>query len=215
MRFLQQNIRFLLDQHPELSQSLGDDPRLSQLENLAENAGCPVESILLHNLEAQTFPWQTLKFIFLDVDGVMTEGGMFYTDDGNEFKRFDTKDGMAIKEAMKHGVEFGIISSGVNKKIIQHRADMFGVKHIYVGADPKLIIAQKWLTDLDLAWNQCGYIGDDINDLQMFDKVSIKACPSDAVDRIKSKADFVLQSKGGHGCVREFVSYLPNLKNIL
>lgn len=69
MRFLQQNIRFLLDQHPELSQSLGDDPRLSQLENLAENAGCPVESILLHNLEAQTFPWQTLKFIFLDVDG--------------------------------------------------------------------------------------------------------------------------------------------------
>ncbi|MEX2597774.1 MAG: HAD family hydrolase [Salibacteraceae bacterium] len=215
MNHLQKNLRFLKTQNLSWFEGMDDDPSISDLEKLCNQAEIKLENLLLFNLHATTLPWHELRFVFLDVDGVMTEGGMFYTEDGDEFKRFDTKDGMAIKEAMKIGIEFGIISSGVNKSIIQHRADMFGIRHVYVGAEPKLTIAKRWLDKLDLEWKQCGYVGDDINDLQMFDEVGINACPADAVDRIKGKADFVLQSKGGHGCIREFMSYVPALKPTL
>lgn len=215
MSSLEQNIAFLLELHPELRSGWSDDPALSQLESLAEHSGYSLENLLQFNLSAQELPWSHLSFIFLDVDGVMTEGGMFYTDDGDEFKRFDTKDGMAIKEAMKCGLRFGIISSGINERIIKHRADMFGIEHVYVGTEPKMQIAEKWLQEMDLDWTEVGYIGDDINDLQMFGKAGLTACPADATDRIKSRADFVLQSDGGHGCIREFMRYFPQLKNVL
>jgi YrbI family 3-deoxy-D-manno-octulosonate 8-phosphate phosphatase len=215
MTRLQENIAFLVSQNSSLSGLINDDPSISQLEKFCEIGEVSLENLLQFNLAASQLPWEKIKFIFLDVDGVMTEGGMFYTEEGAEFKRFDTKDGMAIKEAMKHGIEFGIISSGVNKAIIQNRADMFGIKRVYVGAEPKMTIAEKWLADMDLEWDQIGYVGDDINDLKMFDKVEIAACPSDATNPIKAAASFVLEAKGGHGCVREFVRYLPMLKTIL
>lgn len=205
----------MLDQHPDLRSSFREDPTISELQSLAERSGYSLENLLQYNLRAEELPWNRISFVFLDVDGVMTEGGMFYTDDGDEFKRFDTKDGMAIKEAMKCGIKFGIISSGVNKRIIQHRADMFGIKHVYVGADPKLLVAEKWLDELNLDWSETGYIGDDINDLQMFGKAGLTACPADATNRIKARANLVLQSNGGHGCVREFMRYFPQLKNVL
>ncbi len=215
MTRLQENIAFLVNQNSDLKGLINDDPSVTQLETFCEKAGVNLENLLQFNLAATRLPWDRIKFIFLDVDGVMTEGGMFYTEEGAEFKRFDTKDGMAIKEAMKHGIEFGIISSGVNKAIIQNRADMFGIKRVYVGAEPKITIAEKWLVDIDLDWEQIGYIGDDINDLKMFGKVEIAACPADATNPIKAAASFVLEAKGGHGCVREFIRYLPALKSIL
>lgn len=215
VNLFQKNIQHLRNKRPELFTNFGSDPTLGQLQFICDQCEVSLKTLLLYNLEASTLPWNNIRFVFLDVDGVLTEGGMFYTEDGDEFKRFDTKDGMAIKEAMKTGLQFGIISSGVNTAIIRHRADMFGIKHVYVGADPKLIVAEKWLQQLELEWHQCGYIGDDINDLQMFEKVGIKACPADATDRIKASADFVMEANGGHGCVREFMRYFPALKEVL
>ena len=215
MKRLKENIDFISEQNPELKGLLGTDPTISQLESFAEKSGYTVQNLMQYNLQASDLLWSHIKFIFLDVDGVMTEGGMFYTETGDEFKRFDTKDGMAIKEAMKHGLEFGIISSGINKHIIQHRAEMFGIKHVYVGTEPKLEIASEWVEKMMLDWSEVAYVGDDINDLQMFAHVGISACPADAADRIKDRADFVLQSEGGHGCIREFMRYFPQLKNVL
>jgi len=215
MTLFDKNIAYLQKSIPNHFSDIDLKSSLDEIRNACDAAGITLENLLFFNLDAESIDWSKIKFVFLDVDGVMTEGGMFYTEDGDEFKRFDTKDGMAIKEAIKAGVDFGIISSGVNKKIIQHRADMFGIKHVYVGTEPKLKIAERWLDNLDLTWNQVGYIGDDINDLQMFEKAGITACPADAVIPIRKAANFILESKGGHGCVREFVSYLPNLKNIL
>lgn len=215
MSILRENLNHLLSAQADLGDTLSEDPTLSELELICEKTGYDLSTLFQYNMNALRLPWSDIKFIFLDVDGVLTEGGMFYTEEGAEFKRFDTKDGMAIKEAMKHGIEFGIISSGINKAIIQHRADMFGIKRVYVGAEPKLSIAEKWLMDMDLDWNQIGYIGDDINDLKMFDKVAIAACPSDASIPNKKAASFVLQSLGGHGCAREFLRYLPPLKSVI
>lgn len=212
---LQRNIEYLMESDPEIQQIISDDPTMAEVSALAEYTGISWQNLIQFNLSALELPWTEIKFIFLDVDGVLTEGGMFYTEDGAEFKRFDTKDGMAIKTAMNHGYEFGIISSGVNKAIMQHRADMFGIKRVYVGGDSKQVVAERWLADMDLDWDQTGYIGDDINDLKMFEKVAIAACPADATNPIKAAASFVLESAGGKGCVREFARYLPPLKSIL
>ena len=213
MSLLAKNIAYLRDAHPELK--IGVDPTISDLESIAEKLNLPIENLLLFPMYAEHLPWKDIRFIFLDVDGVMTEGGMFYTESGDEFKRFDTKDGMAIKLAMKEGLEFGIISSGVNRTIIQHRADMFGIKHVYVGTAPKLEIAEQWLKALKLQWSEVAYIGDDVNDLSLFERSAIAVCPSDATVPIKKVADLVLLAKGGHGCIREFMRSFPQLKSKL
>lgn len=209
------NIAHILKQQPELVGTLSPDPTLAELNNLAEKSGYALEHLIQFNLSAEELMWSNIRIVLLDVDGVLTEGGMFYTERGDEFKRFDTKDGMAIKEAMKQGIEFGIISSGINKNIIQHRADMFGIKHVYVGTEPKLKIAEKWLDELGFNWIEVAYIGDDINDLEMIAKSGVSACPADAASRVKSEVSFVLKSKGGHGCVREFMAYFPQLKHTI
>ncbi|MEQ9186724.1 MAG: HAD hydrolase family protein [Cryomorphaceae bacterium] len=213
MNFLRENISYLTSRGAGIE--VAPDPTLSELERLAEQLELPIDALLLFNMVPSSLPWEQLRFVFLDVDGVLTEGGMFYTESGDEFKRFDTKDGMAIKHAIQHGIQFGIISSGVNEAIIRRRADMFGIDRVYVGTAPKLEIAQRWLREMGLEWSQIGYIGDDINDLSMFDKSLIAACPSDATVPIKKAASFVLKAKGGHGCVREFIRCFPQLNDVL
>ena len=102
MTLLHQNIKWLREQ--DLNLTISDDPTVSEIEALAAKLDCPLSNLIIFNMQAQSLDWQKIKFVFLDVDGVLTEGGMFYTEEGAEFKRFDTKDGMAIKEAMKVGI---------------------------------------------------------------------------------------------------------------
>lgn len=215
MMQLKKNIAFLEEQHAELKGIASADPKVSELNALALASGHSLENLVFHNLKADALPWNEISFVMLDVDGVMTEGGMYYHDTGTEFKRFDTKDGMAIKHGMKNGIDFGIISSGINEAVVQKRAQVLGIKHVYVGTEAKMVIAEQWIKDLNLNWDSIGYIGDDINDLPMFDKVRLKACPADAVGTIKQKSDLVLKANGGHGCIREFMGYFPALKSIL
>jgi len=215
MSRLWENIRYIIRLQPELASVLGEDPKLSELEHFAQKAGYSLENLLSSNIVGDDLTWTQISFIFLDIDGVMTEGGMFYTEGGDEFKRFDTKDGRAIKEAVKTGLRFGFISSGINENLIKRRAELLGIEYVYVGLEPKLGKAEQWLRELNLDWSETAFIGDDINDLEMFHKVGISACPADAVKRVKDTVDLTLRSKGGYGCVREFMGYFPQLKNIL
>lgn len=209
MERLQQNLLFLGVKKPPEQLSL------LELQAICTQNGLDLSDLLLYNLAAAQLPWNELKFIFLDVDGVLTEGGMHYTEKGDEFKRFDTKDGMAIKVAMESGLRFGIISSGVNQSIIAHRAAMFGIEHVYVGTAPKLEIANKWLAELGLDWKETAHIGDDINDLKIFERVALSACPADAAIPVKKAASLVLTAKGGYGCVRTFLCHHPAFKDRL
>ena len=139
-----------MNQNSDLTGLINDDPMLNSLKTFCEKQSQLRNSDCNLIWQPTRLPWEN-KVHFLDVDGVMTEGGMFYTEEGAEFKRFDTKDGMAIKEAMKHGIEFGIISSGVNKAIIQNRADMF--RHqagLCWEPNQRLTIAETWLADIGL-----------------------------------------------------------------
>lgn len=146
-----------------------------------------------------------IKFLVLDVDGVMTDGGMYYTEHGDEFKKFNTKDGMAIKEARKAGLRVAFLSNGSTKFIIQNRAKTLNVSLVYVGSEPKLNVLKKWCEELGFSLDQVAYIGDDINDLEVMANVGYTACPADAVSAVKDAAQVVLTRKGGDACVREFV----------
>jgi len=146
-----------------------------------------------------------IKFLALDVDGVMTDGGMYYTESGEEIKRFDTKDGRGIIELQKSGVQVGLISSGFKSGIINGRAKTLGLQKVYVGMDTKLDIMQQWCEELNLKLDNVAYIGDDVNDRDIIKAVGFSACPADAMPAIKDIVDVVLSRNGGQGCIREFI----------
>ncbi len=148
-----------------------------------------------------------IKLLILDVDGVMTDGSMYYTESGDEFKKFNSKDGMAIRKLARldEGLKFGIISSGYNFKLINKRAKLLGIHNVYTGTTPKIEILKNWCEELNIKLENTGFIGDDINDIDCMNRVGISACPADAVSKVKKVVDIVLLNKGGHGCIREFI----------
>jgi 3-deoxy-D-manno-octulosonate 8-phosphate phosphatase (KDO 8-P phosphatase) len=150
-------------------------------------------------------PEQKICFLVMDVDGTLTDGGMYISENGDEFKRFNTKDGMALKRLSKKNFPLGIISSGLGKVMVQRRAAMLGIPHVFVGEGSKLDILDRWLSDLGLQRNQVAYIGDDVNDLEIMEAVGFSACPADAVPSVKEQVDVVLDLDGGQACVREFI----------
>lgn len=148
---------------------------------------------------------KNIKFLALDIDGVLTDGGMYYSESGDEFKKFNTKDGMGIKLIQKQGIMVGFLSSGINANLIINRAKLLDVQHVYVGFDEKLNILEQWCVKLQISLDEVAYIGDDVNDLNIITAISLSACPSDAVEKVKQIANVVLKKKGGEGCVREFI----------
>ncbi len=150
-------------------------------------------------------PKSEIKMLALDVDGVMTDGGMYYTEGGEEVKRFDTKDGRGIIHLQREGVEVVIISSGFKETIISERCKTLGIKKYYVGTSGKLEILEQFCQESKIKLAEVAYIGDDINDRDVIKAVGFSACPADAVGSIKSIVDVVLTKNGGYGCIREFI----------
>lgn len=148
---------------------------------------------------------KNIKFLALDVDGVLTDGGMYYSESGDEFKKFNTKDGMGIKLVQKQGIMVGFLSSGINANLITNRAKLLDVQHVYVGFDEKLNILDQWCIKLQIGLDEVAYIGDDVNDLNIIAAVGFSACPNDAVEKVKQIVHVVLKKNGGDGCVREFI----------
>lgn len=143
--------------------------------------------------------------LILDVDGTMTDGGVYIMEDGKQFKKFHARDGMGIKLAMKSGIDVGIISHSLVSEMVTSRANTLGMKYYYVGSKPKEEILDGWQKELNLTSEEIAFIGDDVNDFDIMQRVGITACPADAVDQIKKISDVVLDKKGGDGAVREFI----------
>ena len=132
-----------------------------------------------------------IKFLILDVDGVMTDGGMYISENGDQMKRFNAQD--------------GIISSGTTNSMVQKRAEILGVQHCYVGREPKISILKNWCESLNIDLSEVAMVGDDINDLEIMKQVGIAVCPKNAVNAVKSLAHIQLSKKGGDACIREFI----------
>ena len=146
-----------------------------------------------------------IKLLVLDVDGTMTDGGVYITDQGNQFKKFNARDGLGIKEVMKIGIEVGIISHSLASEMVDTRANMLGIRYFYIGQQEKMEVLQEWVEEMGIDYDHVAYIGDDINDLEIMKKVGVAACPADSVEKIKSISKIVLKKKGGEGAVREFI----------
>jgi len=146
-----------------------------------------------------------IKLLSLDVDGVLTDGGVYITENGDIFKKFNVKDGMGIRIAMEKGVQVAFISSAKKRKLLELRAKMLGVQLVYAGDEEKLNVMKKWCEKLKIDLSEVAHIADDINDLKLLSAVGISACPLDAVEKVKSSVKIILKTKGGEGCVREFV----------
>jgi YrbI family 3-deoxy-D-manno-octulosonate 8-phosphate phosphatase len=155
-----------------------------------------------------------IRCLVLDVDGVMTDGGMYFTEQGDQFKKYNTKDGMALLEIGRLGMEVAIISSGFTQEMVHARANMLGIKYCFVTREPKMEVLKKLCHDLGIDLAHVAVIGDDINDLEIIKASGISACPIDAVEDVKKHAQIILTKKGGRGCVREFVDNYLMAKRI-
>lgn len=145
----------------------------------------------------------SIKLLAIDVDGVLTDGKLYYTEAGESFKVFDVKDGLGIKLAQKV-IEVAVIS-GNSSKIIAARMKSLGVKYTCTGEKDKASVLKSLMHKLNLKNSEVAYIGDDLNDLSTRPLVGLFACPSDANPFIKKKADLILNACGGYGAVREFI----------
>ncbi|SMO87945.1 N-acylneuraminate cytidylyltransferase [Saccharicrinis carchari] len=151
-----------------------------------------------------------IKLFISDVDGVMTDAGMYYSESGDELKKFNTHDGMAFKLLRDVGIKTGIITSE-NTKIVEQRAKKLKVDYLYQGKehDGKLAAAQSICKEIGVDLDEVAYIGDDINCFDLLSKVGYAACPQNALKKIKEVQGIIHLSKnGGQGAVREFVSIL-------
>jgi len=146
-----------------------------------------------------------IKLLCLDIDGVMTDGGMYVSERGDELKKFNTKDGMAIKHLIRTGTTVAFVSSSTHRSIIDARARRLEVTRVHAGPGHKVDIVDGWRRELDLRWEDIAYVGDDVNDLPVMHRVGLSACPADAATVVRAAAHVVLSRAGGHGCVREFV----------
>ena len=144
------------------------------------------------------------KLILTDIDGVWTDGGMYYDQTGNEWKKFHTYDSAGVLLAHKFSVPVGIIT-GENTNIVAHRARKLNIDIIYQGVKDKLFIAQQLCICMGIELTDVAYIGDDIADLKLLQKVGWSAAPSSAPSYIQDNVSYVTMAKGGEGAFREFV----------
>ncbi|MEK9613205.1 MAG: HAD-IIIA family hydrolase [Flavobacteriaceae bacterium] len=145
-----------------------------------------------------------IKTFIFDVDGVLTDGKVLVTTQGEMYRAVDTKDGYAFRCALTQGYKIAIISGGTNEGI-RDRFKALGVYDIYMGAHHKLDAFQDLMDNYDLNPDEILYMGDDVPDIPVMEKVGISCCPLDAVSDVKAMADYVSHKKGGEGCVREII----------
>jgi YrbI family 3-deoxy-D-manno-octulosonate 8-phosphate phosphatase len=151
-----------------------------------------------------------IKLFLTDVDGVLTDGSMYYSENGDELKRFHTYDGMAFELLRKAGIKTGIITSE-NTEIVTRRAAKLKVDYLFQGKRDggKLAAAQHICQELNISLHEVAYIGDDINCLELLQNVGTAACPANAMAAVKNIPNIIqLQKKGGEGVVREFVELI-------
>lgn len=146
----------------------------------------------------------SIRAIFFDVDGVLTDGLLYIDERGRELKVFDTKDGHGVKMAIEAGIKVAWISGRTSGATIL-RARELGVRAVKQGVKDKGAAARDYLSRWKLAPAEAAACGDDIPDLALFDACGFSACPADAVPEVRKRADLVLKSPGGRGAVRELV----------
>ncbi len=150
---------------------------------------------------------RSIKILFLDVDGVMTDGSVTLDARGDEIKTFDVKDGQGLKMLMAAGIEVAIIT-GRKSSVLAHRAEDLGIQLLFQGVEDKTVLCRKVIAERGLSREQVCSMGDDLPDLAMFRESGMCVTVSDAVKEVREVADLVTRHCGGHGAVREVCELL-------
>ena len=156
---------------------------------------------------------KNVELILSDVDGVLTDGGIIFDNQGIETKRFHVRDGMGIKIWQRAGYKFGILTARTSN-VVQLRANELGVDVIRQGVDEKLSAAKRVIEELDFTPEQVCYIGDDLPDLALVQTVGLGVAVADAAAEVRDAAAHVTELSGGHGAVRETIEFVLQQKGL-
>ena len=149
----------------------------------------------------------TIKLVAFDVDGVLTDGSLTFDEKGLEYKTFNAKDGQGIVNLNNAGIITAIITARCNGTV-EHRAKNLNIKELHQGSKNKIAVLEEILKKYNLTFEETAYMGDDLPDICILEKVRLKGCPLDAVDEVKTIANFISSKNGGRGAVREFCDYI-------
>lgn len=156
-----------------------------------------------------------LKLILTDNDGVLTDNGVYYSERGEEMKRYSIRDGMGVERLRKSGVETSIIT-GENSPSVRKRAEKLQMPYLYLGIKDKFAHIQMILEETGFAIDELAYIGDDVNDLRIMDeigKAGILACPGDAMQVVQEIVNYKCAKPGGNGAFRDFAEWIIALRS--
>jgi 3-deoxy-D-manno-octulosonate 8-phosphate phosphatase (KDO 8-P phosphatase) len=156
---------------------------------------------------------KNITLIVLDVDGTMTDGGIYIDNNQIESKKFNIKDGAGILLAQSVGIDFMILT-GRTSKCVEKRAEELRIKYVMQAILRKVDYLKEFCALHNLSRENIAYIGDDLNDLAAMHYAGISACPSDAADEVQEYCDFILSRKGGEGVVRVFAEMVLKEKNL-
>ena len=149
-----------------------------------------------------------IKIFLSDVDGVLTDGGMYYNESGDEFKKYSVYDGMGFQLLQKIGVKVGIVTTE-DKQMNRRRSNKLGLDYDFHGVKDKLQLVKDLCKQENIYLENIAYIGDDVNCFDLLSNVGVAACPKNAMKKIKSIPNIIqLQKNGGEGVVREFIELI-------
>lgn len=154
-----------------------------------------------------------LKLVVSDCDGVLTDGGLYYLEDGQEMKRFHVLDGMGFLMLKEHGIKTGLIT-GESNDLVKRRAERLKLDYVILGTKDKLGALQEICRDMQIDIREAAYIGDDTFDVPAIEGCGFGVVPADALPYIKERADFVTEKGGGKGCFREIADRILLEKGI-
>ena len=155
-----------------------------------------------------------VKLLIVDVDGVLTDGGLYFDNRGEAYKRFNSLDGHGIRMALSGGIDIAVIT-GRQSKIVEHRMRDLGVEHVHQGTRDKLPVFERLLQETGLDARQAAYVGDDLPDLPIMRRVGFAIAVQNAHGFVKQHCDWVTSARGGNGAVREVTDFILHSQGLL
>lgn len=150
---------------------------------------------------------QKPKLVITDIDGVWTDGGMYYDQTGNEWKKFNTSDSAGVLFLKFIDIPIAIVT-GEDTEIVKRRAKKLFIENVFLGVKNKKKVVEELCREKNISLNEVAFVGDDINDIELLEAVGLSATPQNAPDYIKEKVHLQLKTKGGEGAFREFAEYI-------
>lgn len=165
-------------------------------------------------VKQRSFRWRAsltllkrIRLFATDVDGVLTDAGMYYSESGDEWKKFNTRDGMGIKLLQKAGLITAIVTQE-RTRLVARRAEKLAISELHQGVMDKLSVIRDMAERHGISLRHIAYIGDDVNDLEALKAVGFSATPADGLPQVQKVVDYVCRLKGGEGAVRELVEMI-------